>query len=204
MSAYCFSSTWLWPALKQVKLSPKGEYYLTDLVGLAVSDGLAVQAVVLDDAEEAVGINTRVHLAEAEAIIRRRINERWMLAGVTLVDPESVFIGADVQIGKEPRSGPTHTCAAKRSLVKAAWLPQYDDRGHPNWQPLYAVDGRNGRCSTGGQCFHGAVRPLAQGGPLGKWGAHGQLRRDQKFILWGRRPRWAIFPILAMRPLVRT
>jgi bifunctional UDP-N-acetylglucosamine pyrophosphorylase/glucosamine-1-phosphate N-acetyltransferase len=101
VSAYCFSSQWLWPALKRVKLSPKGEYYLTDLVGLAVSDGLPVQAVVLDDSEEAMGINTRVHLAEAETIMRRRINEHWMLAGVTLVDPGSVFIGADVQIGKD-------------------------------------------------------------------------------------------------------
>jgi len=101
VSAYCFSAQWLWPALKHVKLSPKGEYYLTDLVGLAVGAELPVKAVVLDDAEEAMGINTRVHLAEAEAIMRRRINERWMLAGVTLVDPASVFIGADVQIGKD-------------------------------------------------------------------------------------------------------
>ncbi|HTX78331.1 MAG TPA: bifunctional UDP-N-acetylglucosamine diphosphorylase/glucosamine-1-phosphate N-acetyltransferase GlmU, partial [Longilinea sp.] len=101
VSAYCFSAQWLWPALKRVKLSPKGEYYLTDLVGLAVSDGLPVQAVILNDAEEAMGINTRVHLAEAEAIMRRRINERWMLAGVTLVDPASVFISADVRIGKD-------------------------------------------------------------------------------------------------------
>ncbi|MGD0707538.1 MAG: bifunctional UDP-N-acetylglucosamine diphosphorylase/glucosamine-1-phosphate N-acetyltransferase GlmU [Anaerolineaceae bacterium] len=116
VSAYCFSSTWLWPALKRVKLSPKGEYYLTDLVGLAVSDGLAVQAVVLDDAQEAVGINTRVHLAEAEAIIRRRINERWMLAGVTLVDPESVFIGADVQIGKDTTIWPNTYLRGKTTI----------------------------------------------------------------------------------------
>ena len=58
----------------------KGEYYLTDTVELAVKDGLPVQALVMDDMVETIGINTRVHLAEAEAAMRRRINEEHMLA----------------------------------------------------------------------------------------------------------------------------
>lgn len=69
---YCFSADWLWNALKRVKLSKKGEYYLTDLVKIAVDDGLTVQTIQLDDPAEAMGVNTREHLAEAEAILLRR------------------------------------------------------------------------------------------------------------------------------------
>jgi bifunctional UDP-N-acetylglucosamine pyrophosphorylase/glucosamine-1-phosphate N-acetyltransferase len=99
--AYCFRADWLWEALKRVPLSPKGEYYLTDTVGLAAADGLEVRALTLEDSQEAIGINTRLHLAEAEAILRRRINERHMLSGVTMIDPLSTFIEADVQIGRD-------------------------------------------------------------------------------------------------------
>lgn len=99
--AYCFRTDWLWQALKRIPLSPKGEYYLTDVVGLAAADGLEVRALTLEDAREAIGINTRLHLAEAEAILRRRINERHMLAGVTIIDPASTYIEAEVQIGRD-------------------------------------------------------------------------------------------------------
>jgi bifunctional UDP-N-acetylglucosamine pyrophosphorylase/glucosamine-1-phosphate N-acetyltransferase len=57
--------------------------------------------VQLEDADEAIGINTRIHLSEAEAILRRRINRGWMLAGVTVVDPETTSIGPDVKIGQD-------------------------------------------------------------------------------------------------------
>lgn len=100
-SVYCFSADWLWEALRRVPLSPKGEYYLTDTVGIAVSEGLSVQAIRLDDPGEAIGINTRVHLAEAEAVLRKRVNRSWMLAGVTLVDPASIYIEPGVSIGQD-------------------------------------------------------------------------------------------------------
>ncbi len=98
---YCFSSSWLWSALPQIPLSPKGEYYLTDLVGLAVSQGNSVQAITIEDANEAIGINTRVHLAEAGALLRARINRAWMLAGVTIEDPASTYIEPGVIIGPD-------------------------------------------------------------------------------------------------------
>ncbi len=101
VGAYCFESTWLWQALKKVKLSPKGEYYLTDLVAIAVEEGGKVESIRLDDEEEALGVNNRVHLAEAERIIRRRVNEKWMLAGVTMIDPNLVYIEEGVKIGKD-------------------------------------------------------------------------------------------------------
>jgi bifunctional UDP-N-acetylglucosamine pyrophosphorylase/glucosamine-1-phosphate N-acetyltransferase len=100
-SVYCFSADWLWPALHRIPLSPKGEYYLTDLIGLAVADGMPVQALVAEDPSELIGINTRVHLAEAEAILRKRINQEWMLQGVTLVNPDATYIEPGVKIGSD-------------------------------------------------------------------------------------------------------
>ncbi len=99
---YCFDASWLWERLPDVPVTqPKGEYYLTDMVGLAVDDGRPVDAVTIDDVEEVQGINTRVHLARAEGILRRRINEEIMLAGVTLVDPATTYIEAGVQVGRD-------------------------------------------------------------------------------------------------------
>ncbi len=101
VGAYCFDSQWLWPALRKIKLSPKGEYYLTDLVAVAVDENKKVESILLDEEEEALGVNNRVHLADAERIIRRRINEQHMMAGVTMVDPNLVYIEENVVIGKD-------------------------------------------------------------------------------------------------------
>lgn len=98
---YCFDAQWLWPALNRVPLSPKGEYYLTDLVKIAVSEGCNVQALPVSDPDETVGINTRVHLSEAEAIVRRRITTEWMEAGVTIIDPSATYIQKGVKIGQD-------------------------------------------------------------------------------------------------------
>jgi bifunctional UDP-N-acetylglucosamine pyrophosphorylase/glucosamine-1-phosphate N-acetyltransferase len=99
--AYCFEATWLWEHLSRIPLRPKGEYYLTDLVEVAANEGHRVQALTIEDVTEVQGINTRVHLARAEAIMRQRINERWMLNGVTLIDPQTTYIEADVMIGQD-------------------------------------------------------------------------------------------------------
>ncbi|NLF01059.1 MAG: bifunctional UDP-N-acetylglucosamine diphosphorylase/glucosamine-1-phosphate N-acetyltransferase GlmU [Anaerolineales bacterium] len=108
--AYCFDADWLWRYADQIPLSmPKGEYYLTDLIGMAVSQGLRVETVATDDAAETIGINTRIHLAEAEQALRRRTNERWMLAGVTIVDPANTMIEPTVIIGQDTTIWPnTH------------------------------------------------------------------------------------------------
>ncbi|HEY76518.1 MAG TPA: UDP-N-acetylglucosamine diphosphorylase/glucosamine-1-phosphate N-acetyltransferase [Thermoflexia bacterium] len=99
---YCFDAEWLWSHVDRIPLSmPKQEYYLTDLIGMAAAEGLRVEGVPAEDPTEALGINTRVHLAEAEAILRRRINRHWMEAGVTMIDPETTYIEAEVQIGRD-------------------------------------------------------------------------------------------------------
>lgn len=100
-SLYCIKADWLWDALDRITLSPKGEYYLTDLVGIAVSEGLSVQTVTITDPVEVIGINTRVHLAEATAQLQERINRNWMLEGVTIVDPTSTYIEVGVTIGQD-------------------------------------------------------------------------------------------------------
>jgi bifunctional UDP-N-acetylglucosamine pyrophosphorylase/glucosamine-1-phosphate N-acetyltransferase len=101
VGAYCFSAAWLWEALARIPLSQKGEYYLTDTVGLAVKAGLPVQALAAEDPLETIGINTRVHLAEAETAMRARLNQAHMLAGVTLVNPATTYIDAGVTIGRD-------------------------------------------------------------------------------------------------------
>ena len=102
VSGYCFDANWLWDTLHRIPKNPKkGEYYLTDVVELASKDDLPVQAIVMDEVEETIGVNTRVHLAEVEAAMRRRINQQHMLNGVTLIDPASTYIEIGVSIGMD-------------------------------------------------------------------------------------------------------
>ncbi len=102
VGAYCFKADWFWGALQRIEKNPKkGEYYLTDIVEIAVKDNLPVQAVLHDDFTETIGINTRVHLSEAEAAMRMRINHAHMLNGVSMLDPAATYIEAGVQIGRD-------------------------------------------------------------------------------------------------------
>ena len=79
----------------------QGEYYLPDAVHVLAQGGGFVQAVIAPDADEILGVNTRVELARAEAVYRRRIVEHWMLQGVTIVDPDTVYIDADVSLAPD-------------------------------------------------------------------------------------------------------
>ncbi len=97
---YCFERAWLWSALAALPKSQSGEYYLTDLVGAAAREGRAI-ATVPGAFDETVGINDRVQLAGAEALMRRRILERHMYAGVTIIDPNTTYIDAAVEIGMD-------------------------------------------------------------------------------------------------------
>ena len=99
-----YDAAWLWPNLAQLTPSPiKQEYYLTDLVARAVAERGpgAIVAVELDDPEEALGINDRLELAEAQAIMQRRILHELMRGGVTIVDPSHTYVDAGVQIGQD-------------------------------------------------------------------------------------------------------
>jgi bifunctional UDP-N-acetylglucosamine pyrophosphorylase/glucosamine-1-phosphate N-acetyltransferase len=100
VGVYAYEANWLWENLEKIPLSAKGEYYVTDLIGIAVDQGEKVQDVVADPVE-ALGINTRVHLAQVETAMRQRINQKWMEAGVTITDPATTYIGLDVSIGQD-------------------------------------------------------------------------------------------------------
>ena len=98
-SIYVFRAAALWPALG--KLEPKnvqGELYLTDAIEHVVSAGGRVVAHIAPDYRETDGVNTRVELAHAAAVLRDRINEEHMLAGVTIVDPQTTWIEPQVEL----------------------------------------------------------------------------------------------------------
>lgn len=102
VGAYCFNAKWLWSALSKLQPSAnKGELYLTDLLAIAVKQNKKIHSLELQDPTEAIGINTREHLAEAEFALRQRINRHWMLAGVTIQDPLTTYIEPGVTLGQD-------------------------------------------------------------------------------------------------------
>jgi bifunctional UDP-N-acetylglucosamine pyrophosphorylase/glucosamine-1-phosphate N-acetyltransferase len=106
-----FDSEWLWPHLRKIEMNAQGEYYLTDLIGMAIREERASpaarrgrQAVVtftLPELDEAMGINSRVQLAHAEQIVQQRLRRKWMESGVTMLLPDTVYLSMDVQIGPD-------------------------------------------------------------------------------------------------------
>ncbi len=99
---YCFDKKALFDALTKVGCdNAQGEYYLPDVLEILKDQGEKIWATAADDYEETLGINSRVQLAGAEKILRRRKNVELMDNGVTLLDPDSTFVDADVVIGKD-------------------------------------------------------------------------------------------------------
>ncbi len=117
---YAFDAAWLRDAIGRVQASASGEYYLTDLVALAVGDGRAVAVVAAADPDDTMGINDRVALSVAEERMRRRINERHMRLGVTIVDPGSTRIDATVEIGQDARIEPGTTLQGTTLIAQDA------------------------------------------------------------------------------------
>ena len=101
VGVYCFESDWLWAELPAILPSLNGEYYLTDLVGTAASQGHAIGTIMITDESEAIGVNTRVHLAQAENALRERVNRDWMERGVTITDSATTYIESGVTIGQD-------------------------------------------------------------------------------------------------------
>lgn len=100
---YCFAGQKLFPALERVKPSNKqGEFYLTDVPQILLSEGEKVDVYLHGDAREVSGINTRAELAEFENLLRRSTIRKLMIeAGVTFLDPSHAYISAEAQIGKD-------------------------------------------------------------------------------------------------------
>ena len=101
---YCFRRSVLAPALRRVTPdNVQGEYYLTDVIAVLRQAGHVVDAIEVDDPMEVVQVNDRAQLATAEAELRARINDRWMRAGVTMVDPSHTYIDTSVELELDVR-----------------------------------------------------------------------------------------------------
>jgi bifunctional UDP-N-acetylglucosamine pyrophosphorylase/glucosamine-1-phosphate N-acetyltransferase len=99
---YCFNNKQLFEALSLVtNTNTQQEYYLTDVIGILVGQGQIVQAHCMEDGAESIGVNDRAALAEAETIMKMRINRQHMMNGVTFIDPVNTYIEAGVQIGSD-------------------------------------------------------------------------------------------------------
>lgn len=99
---YCFDNRKLFDALSRVtNNNAQGEYYITDVIGILRGDGDKIAAYATPDLDESIGVNDRVVLSQAEAAMRERIVREHMLGGVTVIDPSSTYIGADVTIGSD-------------------------------------------------------------------------------------------------------
>jgi bifunctional UDP-N-acetylglucosamine pyrophosphorylase/glucosamine-1-phosphate N-acetyltransferase len=99
---YCFEASLLWRYLARVTPNPaSGEYYLTDVVELMRAEGQHTAPLVVEDASELLGINTKVELAEVDRIFRMRKVRELMLAGVTVERPETVTVDLDVKVGAD-------------------------------------------------------------------------------------------------------
>ena len=104
---YVFDSADLVYALGEIRPNnAQGEYYLTDTLEILLNNGKKIGAYAIEDNDEIRGINNRIQLSEAEAIMQDRINRYHMTEGVTLIHPETVYIEADVEIGQDTVIGP--------------------------------------------------------------------------------------------------
>jgi bifunctional UDP-N-acetylglucosamine pyrophosphorylase/glucosamine-1-phosphate N-acetyltransferase len=129
--AYCFDLRCLREGLASLKpANAQGEYYLTDLIRYSVSRGLKTESLLLTDSAEAMGVNDRIQLAEAEARMRGRILRRHMRDGVTIRDPASTYIDAGVRIGAdtvlEPGTILSGGCVIGRRCRIGPWVKMTD------------------------------------------------------------------------------
>ncbi len=99
---YCFNSKELFKALNKINNNnEKGEYYLTDVIGIQVNENKKVRSFILEDSMEILGVNSKVELAQAGNILRDRKNISLMDDGVILIDPTNTYIEENVKIGKD-------------------------------------------------------------------------------------------------------
>jgi bifunctional UDP-N-acetylglucosamine pyrophosphorylase/glucosamine-1-phosphate N-acetyltransferase len=120
VATYCFEAAWLRANIGNVPASPSGEYYLPDLVAVAVSGGRRVAVVEAPRPELTTGINDRVALAAAERLLRQEIAERHMRAGVTIVDPATTWIDDGVEIGQDARIEPATSLSGATVIAQDA------------------------------------------------------------------------------------
>ncbi|MFC9542354.1 bifunctional UDP-N-acetylglucosamine diphosphorylase/glucosamine-1-phosphate N-acetyltransferase GlmU [Lysinibacillus sp. NPDC056959] len=168
---YCFDNKALFETLKLVKNdNAQGEYYLPDVIEILQKQGEVVEAYVTGDFEETLGVNDRVALSQAEALMRARINEKHMRNGVTIINPEATYISAEAMIGRD-------TVIQPGSMIEGATVIGEDCIIGPNTQ---IIDSRIGDRTTvhssvvreSAVAEDTAIGPFANIRPLSDIGSH--------------------------------
>ena len=166
-SIYLFRIDLLWPALDRLEPhNAQGELYLTDAVRDLVGSGQRVVAHVADDPAETEGVNTRVELAAAAAMLRDRINHAHMLAGVAIADPASTWIEPEVQLEADASIHPFTVLRGTTTVAAGASIGPH----------VVAIDAEIGRDATVGPfCY---LRPGTVLGPRTKAGAFVEIKKS--------------------------
>jgi bifunctional UDP-N-acetylglucosamine pyrophosphorylase / glucosamine-1-phosphate N-acetyltransferase len=166
-SIYVFSGDRLWPALDRIEpVNARGELYLTDAVRLLVEDGERVGVFVAPDAAEVEGVNTRVELAEAAAFLRARVNRQHMLAGVTIVDPDTTWIESEVELAPDSTVHPFSVLRGRTRVAAGAEVGPH----------AVAIDSEIGPdARVGPFCY---LRPGTKLGPGSKAGAFVEIKNS--------------------------
>jgi bifunctional UDP-N-acetylglucosamine pyrophosphorylase/glucosamine-1-phosphate N-acetyltransferase len=121
--AYAFEAGLLRDVLSRLSTdNDQGEEYLTDVLGLLVGAGHPVGTHLTDDSDEALGINDRVQLAQLRAILRDRVNEDWMRAGVTIIDPATTWLEVTVRLGRDVVIEPNTQLRGATTVGEAALI----------------------------------------------------------------------------------
>jgi bifunctional UDP-N-acetylglucosamine pyrophosphorylase/glucosamine-1-phosphate N-acetyltransferase len=119
---YCLNANWMWQALRKLVPKQDKEYYLTELVNMAVSDNKKVESFILTDSTQVMGINDRVQLSVVEGIFRQNIREYWMMKGVTIIDPASTFIDASVIVDQDTTIHPNSSILGQTEIGQGSIL----------------------------------------------------------------------------------
>jgi len=166
-SIYVFRSELLWPALDRLQPhNAQGELYLTDAVRDLVTRDERVVAHVAGDPAETEGVNTRVELAAAAAVLRDRINREHMLAGVAIVDPASTWIDPGVTIEPDAVIHPFTVLRGATTVAEGAEVGSH----------VVAIDAQIGPDATVGPfCY---LRPGTVLGPRTKAGAFVEIKKS--------------------------
>lgn len=116
---YCLNWAKIKSAFGQLKSNnAQGEYYLTDIISWGKEQNLNVNAYILEDSDEIYGINSRLNLAEATKMMNKRNLEKYMVNGVTIVDPDSTWISEDTEIGQDTIIYPATYIEGKNKIGK--------------------------------------------------------------------------------------
>ncbi len=114
---YIFDAEFVFEALKGLNTNnAQGEYYLTDVVAAAAAAGRVTRGLAVEDASEAMGVNDRCQLAEAEVLMRWKINTDLMLGGISMSDPTTVYVDNGVEIGMDTQLHPNVHLRGKTSI----------------------------------------------------------------------------------------